>query len=109
MGAARDSDRAASAVGYALAVSTVAIMLGYLPSLSSPFVAPKLTVLLAAGASGLLGWAAGLWRPQSDRPGDRLILGACAAFGLLSVASAASAAARGAPGAPYATDEIIRI
>jgi O-antigen ligase len=109
MEAARDSDRAATAVGYALAVSTVAIMLGYLPSLSSPFVAPKLTVLLAAGASGLLGWAAGSWRPQSDRGRDRLILGASAAFGLLSVASATIAAARGAPGAPYATVEIIRI
>jgi O-antigen ligase len=109
MEAAHDSDRAASAVGYALAVSTVAVMLGYLPSLSSPFVAPKLTVLLAAGASGLLGWAAGSWRPHSDRRCDRLIVGASTAFGLLIVASATIAAARGAPGAPYATVEILRI
>jgi O-antigen ligase len=112
MEAARDSDRAATAVGYALAVSTVAIMLGYLPSLSSPFVAPKLAVLLVAGASGLVGWAAGTWRPRPadrDRKGDRMIWGAATAFGLLIVSSATIAAARGAPGAPYAPVEILRI
>jgi O-antigen ligase len=115
METARDRDRAATAVGYALAVSTVAIMLGYLPSLSSPFVAPKLTVLLLAGACGLVGWTAGSWRPlradgdrASDRPSDCGISSASAAFGLLVVLSATIGAARGAPGAPYATVEIIR-
>ena len=112
MEAAGDSDRPATAVGYALAGATVAIMLGYVPSLSSPFVAPKLSVLLIAGASGLVGWAAGAWpprRPPSDGARERRILGTSLAFGLLIVSSAAIAAARGAPGAPYATVEILRI
>src|SRR3954466_3984692 len=102
MKAARDSDRSATAVGYGLAAAAVAIMLGYFPSLSSPFVAPKLAVLLVAGACGLLGWATSSWEPRSPprergdahaivrpggptiiRPIDRTIIGACAAFGLL--------------------------
>ncbi len=108
MKAARDSDRSATAVGYALAAAAVAIMLGYFPSLSSPFVAPKLAVLLVAGACGFLGWAAGSWRPRPaprDRAGPRLRpndLGASTAFGLLTVVTALLAAGRGAPGAPYA-------
>src|SRR3954469_20142723 len=101
MKAAGHSDRSAGAVGYALAAAAVAVMLGYFPSLSSPFVAPKLAVLLVAGGCGFLGWAArsGGRRPAagervddgaSARPSvrpmlrtvDRTILGACAAFGL---------------------------
>ena len=115
MKAARDSDRSATAVGYALAAAAVAIMLGYLPALSSPFVAPKLAVLLVAGACGFLGWAAGSWRPQPaphDRGGvrgDRAIIGASTAFGLLAVIAAMLAAGRGAPGAPYAPVELIRM
>jgi O-antigen ligase len=108
MKAAPDSDRSATAVGYALAAAAVAIMLGYLPALSSPFVAPKLAVLLVAGACGFLGWAAGSWRPR-PAPRERGIIGASAAFGLLIVVSACLAAGRGAPGAPYAAVEIIRI
>jgi O-antigen ligase len=136
MKAATDSDRSAAAVGYALAAAAVAIMLGYFPSLSSPFVAPKLTVLVVAGACGFLGWAARSWGPRPvagqrgddgasarpsgrpmvraiDRTGDRminrLILGACAALGLAVVLSAALAVRRGPPGAPYAAIEIIRL
>ncbi len=119
MSAARDSDRSAALVGNALAVATVAIMLGYLPALNSPFVAPKLAILLLAGGCGFLGWAAGSWPPRAapedrggvpgDRACDRRILGAAAAFGLLSVLAAMRAAGRGAPGAPYAPVELIRI
>ncbi len=116
MKAAPDSDPSATAVGYALAGATVAILLGYLPALSSPFVAPKLAVLLVAGACGFLGWAAGSGQPSralGDRgivgAGDRMILGASAAFGLLLLLSATVAAARGAPGAPYAAVELIRV
>jgi O-antigen ligase len=115
MTAARDSDRSATLVGNALAVATVAIMLGYLPALNSPFVAPKLAVLLVAGACGFLGWAAGSWRPQPaphDRGsvrGDRAIIGASTAFGLLAVIAAMLAAGRGVPGAPYAPVELIRL
>ena len=112
MPAARDSDQSATAVGYALAGAAVAIMLGYLPALSSPFVAPKLALLLVAGACGFLGWAAGSWRPR-PAPGDpailRAIVAASAALGLLVVISAIVAAGRGAPGAPYAAVEILRI
>ena len=67
METARDSDRSAAAVGYALAAAAVAIMLGYFPSLSSPFVAPKLAVLLVAGACGFLGWAARSWAASPRR------------------------------------------
>ena len=119
MKVARDSDRSATAVGYALAAAAVAIMLGYLPSLSSPFVAPKLAVLLVAGACGFLGWTAGSWRPRPAprdpggdrgvRACDRKILGASAAFGILVVVTAILAAGRGAPGAPYASVELFRI
>jgi O-antigen ligase len=116
MQAARHSDRSATAVGYALAAAAVAIMLGYFPSLSSPFVAPKLSVLYVAGACGFLGWAAGPWQPR-PAPGDRTtiqpvvqpILAACAAFGLVVVISTGLAAARGAPRAPYAAVELARI
>ena len=109
------NDRAATAVGYALAAAAVAIMLGYFPSLSAPFVAPKLAVLLVAGTCGFLGWAAGSWRPRPAprdrgvRACDRKILGASTAFGLLIVVTALLAAGRGAPGAPYAPVELIRI
>ena len=115
MKVARDSDPSATAVGYALAGAAVTIMLGYVPSLSAPFVAPKLAVLLVAGACGFLGWTAGSWRPRPARrdPGvracDRKILGASTAFGLLVVVTALLAAGRGAPGAPYASVELIRI
>ena len=112
MKVARDSDRSATAVGYTLAAAAVAIMLGYFPSLSSPFVAPKLAVLLVAGASGFLGWAVGSWRPRPvhrDRGSARPIIGASTAFGLLVVVSAMLAAVRGAPGAPYAPVELVRI
>jgi O-antigen ligase len=113
MKAASDSDPSATAVGYALAGATVAILLGYLPALSSPFVAPKLAVLLVAGACGS-GEPARAIRDRGivrtgDRKIDRKILGASAAFGLLLLSSATVAAARGAPGAPYAADEIIRV
>jgi len=109
MKAARDSDRSATAVGYALAAAAVAIMLGYFPSLSAPFVAPKLAVLLVAGACGFLGWTAGSWR---RRPAPRTvpaIVIASTAFGLVAVISAMLAAGRGAPGAPYAPVELIRL
>ena len=121
---ARDSDRSAAAVGYALAAAAVAIMLGYFPSLSSPFVAPKLAVLLVAGACGFLGWAAKSGEPRPapgkrgddgasvraiDRTSDRTIVGVCAAFGLVVVLSTVLAVGRGTPGAPYAAIEIIRI
>src|SRR6185312_14983461 len=128
MQAARHSDRSATAVGYALAAAAVAIMLGYFPSLSSPFVAPKLFVLCVAGACGFLGWVAGPWQ-RRPAPGDRTIvqpiiqpvvqpiiqpviqsiLAACAAFGLVVVISTGLAAVRGAPRAPYAAVELVRI
>src|SRR5450631_15112 len=108
MEAAPDSDPSASAVGYLLAGAAVAIMLGYLPALSSPFVAPKLAILSVAGACGFLGWAAGSWRRRPG-PCDRVFVGASALFGLLVLLSAALATRRGAPGAPYAAVEIIRI
>src|SRR3954470_7239438 len=109
MKAARDSDRSANAVGYGLAAAAVAIMLGYFPSLGSPFVAPKLAVLLVAGACGVLGWATSAWEPRSPprergdahaivRPGGRTIIGACAAFGLLVAISTVLALGRGTPG-----------
>ena len=114
MKAAPDSDRSATAVGHALAAAAVVIMLGYLPALSSPFVAPKLAVLLIAGACGFLGWTAGSWRPRpapSDRgrEHDRWIFAASTAFALLVVVAAMLAAGRGAPGAPYAPVELLRI
>ena len=107
MKAAPDSDRSATAVGYALAAATVAIMLGYFPSLSSPFVAPKLAVLLVAGACGFLGWAARSWEPPSGIVPSIVRTGA--AFGLAVVGSTVLALGRGTPGAPYAAVEIIRI
>jgi O-antigen ligase len=112
MKGARDSDRPATAVGYALAAAAVAIMLGYFPSLSAPFVAPKLAVLLIAGACGFLGWAAGSWRPRPaprNRAMGRAIIGAAMAFGLLVVVTALLAVRRGAAGTPYASVELIRI
>src|SRR3954471_19734743 len=120
MKAAGHSDRSAGAVGYALAAAAVAVMLGYFPSLSLPFVAPKLTVLLVAGACGFLGWAARSWEPrppsgQQSDDGARIraiggpIVAAGAAFALVVVTSAVLAVGRGTPGAPYAAVEIIRI
>ena len=119
MEASRHHHRSATAVGYALAAGAVAIMLGYFPPLSSPFVAPKLAILLVAGACGLLGWAAGPWRRPAARDGAsppadvrtsfQTILGAGAAFGLVVVVSTALAVRRRGPGAPYAAVEIVRM
>ena len=120
MRAVRDGNRSASAVGSTLAVAAVTIMLGYLPALSSPFVAPKLAVLVVAGACGFLGWSVGLWRArpaakrrendaENDHQTARAITGACAAFALVVVVAAALAADRGEPGAPYAPAELIRL
>ena len=89
-------------------------MLGYLPSLSSPFVAPKLAVLLVAGACGFLGWAAracgraGACAGRAERSSERSWPPA-RRFGLAVVVSAVLAAGRGAPGAPYAAVELVRM
>ena len=99
-----ESDRTAAGVGVLLAVAAIAIMLGYAPVLSSPFVVPKLAILELAGALGLLGWSIGPCGPRWNRG----IAGAGAAFGLLLVISAALALKRAAPGAPYAATEMMR-
>jgi O-antigen ligase len=98
------SDCIATGVGWLLAVAAIAIMLGYVPSLSAPFVAPKLAVLELAGALGLLGWSIGSRRPRWNRG----VAGAAAAFGLVLVISAALALHRGPAGAPYASTEMMR-
>ena len=104
MNVTNKSDRTAAGVGVLLAVAAIAIMLGYAPLLSSPFVVPKLAVLELAGALGLLGWSIGPRGPRWNRG----VAGAGAAFGFLVVISAALALERGAPGAPYASTEMMR-
>ena len=109
MTAAGDKDRAGTAVGYILAAAAVAIALGYLPNLASPFVEPKLALLAAAGALGAGGYAwavvAGSPRPRWNRS----ISGTSGAFVLVLLVATAISARRGAPGVPYFVPEIVRL
>jgi O-antigen ligase len=96
--------RPAAAAGSLLAGAAVAIALGYFPGLDSPFVEPKLAVLLLAGALGFAAWALAWPRPHWARS----VTLAVGAFGGVLALSALLALGRGAPGAPYAADELVR-
>jgi O-antigen ligase len=96
--------RLAAAVGSLLAAVAVAIALGYFPALASPFVEPKLALLVLAGALGFAAWTLASPRPRWDRP----IATAAGAFAVALGLSALLAIRRGPPGAPYAADELVR-
>ncbi len=102
-------DHLASAASSALAAAAVAIALGYFPALASPFVEPKLAVLVVAGALGFAAWALASARPRWAPPGwNRPVVVAAGAFALVLVLSALLAILRRPPGAPYAADELVR-
>jgi O-antigen ligase len=112
-------DHLASAASSALAAAAVAIALGYFPALASPFVEPKLAVLVVAGALGFAAWALAAARSRGALPRwalrrwplprwDRPVMLAAGAFGLALVLSALFAVLRRPPGAPYAADELVR-
>jgi O-antigen ligase len=97
-------DRLAAAAGSVLAAAAVAVALGYVPALESPFVEPKLAVLIVAGALGFAIWALASPRPRWTRA----IAWATGALGAVLALSALLAIGRGPPGAPYAAEELVR-
>jgi O-antigen ligase len=109
MVAAGDRDRAGAAVGYILAAAAVAIALGYVPILASPFVEPKLAVLVIAGALAAGGYASAVVAGSPRPRWNRSIAGASAAFGLVLLAATATAARQGTVGVPYFVPEIVRL
>jgi O-antigen ligase len=97
-------DHLAALVGTALSAAAVVIALGYFPALASPFVEPKLALLVVAGALGFAAWTLAPAPPTWDRP----VALAAGAFALVLVLSAVLALGRRPPGAPYAADELVR-
>ena len=93
----------------AVCAATVVIPLVYAPPFESPFLEPKLALLLLVGALGWGAWltaaAAGLPRPRWTRS-MTLALGA---FVAANLGTAAVAWLRRAPGAPYAVPELARL
>src|SRR4029077_5047977 len=90
-------------------LAALAVPLLYAPGFASPFLEPKLALLLIAGACGLAGgllsWAAGTSRPRWSAA----MGGALLAPLLTSVLSAVIASGRRPPGAPTAVAELPRL
>lgn len=97
-------ERLPAAAGSALAAGAVAVALGYFPALDSPFVEPKLAVLVLAGAIGFAAWALAPARPRWNGT----IAWATGVLGAVLALSALLAIRRGPPGAPYAAEELVR-
>jgi len=101
------STRAGAVAGPLLASAAVVIALGYFPPLASPFVEPKLAVLVLAGA---LGFGVRLWAEATGSVTvgwDPFVARAAQALVAATVLSALVAAHRGL--APYATTELVRL
>src|SRR6185437_9448946 len=100
---------AGAVVASLLSGAAVLVALGYFPSLASPFVEPKLAVLVLAGA---LGFGARLWAAATGSAGarwDPFVARAAQALLAVTVLSALVAAGRVPPGAPYAATELVRL
>jgi len=100
---------AGAVVASLLSGAAVLVALGYFPSLASPFVEPKLAVLVLAGA---LGFGARLWAAATGSAGarwDPFVARAAQALLAVTGLSALVAAGRVPPGAPYAATELVRL